>query len=219
MRSGVQAYVFDAYGTLFDVNSVGALAERLAPGHGAAIARSWRTKQLEYTWLGSLMERRSDFAAVTEQALDYTLAELMLPLDADARARLIEAWLELPPYPDAIETLDALAPMPRIVLSNGTRGMLDPLLERSGVAAHVDGVISVDEAGVYKPSPRVYELAAQRLKLAPEQIGFVSANGWDAVGAKAYGFTVWWINRAGIPIDRHGPAPDSVIGELREVRR
>jgi len=219
MRSGVQAYVFDAYGTLFDVNSVGALAERLAPGHGAAIARSWRTKQLEYTWLGSLMERRSDFAAVTEQALDYTLAELMLPLDADARARLIEAWLELPPYPDAIETLDALAPMPRIVLSNGTRGMLDPLLEHSGVAAHVDGVISVDEAGVYKPSPRVYELAAQRLKLAPEQIGFVSANGWDAVGAKAYGFTVWWINRAGIPIDRHGPAPDSVIGELREVRR
>ena len=165
------------------------------------------------------MERRSDFAAVTEQALDYTLAELMLPLDADARARLIEAWLELPPYPDAIETLDALAPMPRIVLSNGTRGMLDPLLEHSGVAAHVDGVISVDEAGVYKPSPRVYELAAQRLKLAPEQIGFVSANGWDAVGAKAYGFTVWWINRAGIPIDRHGPAPDSVIGELREVRR
>jgi len=219
MRSGVQAYVFDAYGTLFDVHSVGALAERLAPGHGAAIARLWRTKQLEYTWLGSLMERRGDFAAVTEQALDYTLAELRLPLDADARRQLADAWLDLRPYPDAIDTLGALAPLPRVILSNGTRGMLDPLLERSGVGAHLDGVISVDEAGVYKPSPRVYALAAQRLRLAPAQIGFVSANGWDAVGAKAFGFVVWWINRAGVPIDRHGPAPDSVIGELREVCR
>ena len=219
MRSGIQAYVFDAYGTLFDVHSVGALAERLAPGHGAAIARSWRSKQLEYTWLGSLMERRADFAAVTEQALDYTLDELLLPLDADARRQLAAAWLDLRPYPDAIETLDALAPLPRVILSNGTRGMLDPLLERSGVGVHVDGVISVDEAGVYKPSPRVYALAAERLRLPPEQIGFVSANGWDAVGAKAFGFAVWWINRAGLPIDRHGPAPDSVIGELGEVCR
>lgn len=219
MRSGIQAYVFDAYGTLFDVHSVGALAERLAPGHGAAIARSWRSKQLEYTWLGSLMERRADFAAVTEQALDYTLDELLLPLDADARRQLAAAWLDLRPYPDAIETLDALAPLPRVILSNGTRGMLDPLLERSGLGAHVDGVISVDEAGVYKPSPRVYALAAERLRLPPEQIGFVSANGWDAIGAKAFGFAVWWINRAGVPIDRHGPAPDSVIGELGEVCR
>lgn len=219
MRSGVQAYVFDAYGTLFDVHSVGALAERLAPGHGAAITRSWRAKQLEYTWLGSLMERRSDFAAVTEQALEYTLAELALPLEAGARRQLAEAWLDLRPYPDAIETLDALAPQRRLILSNGTRGMLDPLLERSGVGAHVDGVISVDEAGVYKPSPRVYALAAEHLKLAPAQIGFVSANGWDAVGAKAFGFVVWWINRAGLPIDRHGPAPDSVIGDLSEVCR
>lgn len=219
MRSGIQAYVFDAYGTLFDVHSVGALAERLAPGHGAAIARSWRSKQLEYTWLGSLMERRADFAAVTEQALDYTLDELLLPLDAEARRQLAAAWLDLRPYPDAIETLDALAPLPRVILSNGTRGMLDPLLERSGLGAHVDGVISVDEAGVYKPSPRVYALAAERLRLPPEQIGFVSANGWDAIGAKAFGFAVWWINRAGVPIDRHGPAPDSVIGELGEVCR
>jgi 2-haloacid dehalogenase len=219
MRSGVQAYVFDAYGTLFDVSSVGALADRLAPGHGAAIARVWRAKQLEYTWLGSLMERRSDFAAVTEQALDYTLAELVLALDADARRQLAEAWLDLRPYPDAVETLRAIAPAPRVILSNGTHGMLDPLLERSGVGAHVDSVISVDEAGVYKPSPRVYALAVERLQLAPDRIGFVSANGWDAVGAKAFGFTVWWINRAGVPIDRHGPAPDSVIRELSEVCR
>lgn len=219
MRSAVQAYVFDAYGTLFDVGSVVALAEQLAPGHGAAIARLWRAKQLEYTWLGSLMERRSDFAAVTEQALDYTLSELVLPLDAAARTELNGAWLDLRPHAHAMETLAALAPQRRLILSNGTRKMLDPLLERSGIAKHIDGVISVDEAGVYKPSPRVYALAVERLGLAPEQIGFVSANCWDAVGAKAFGFYVWWINRAGVPADRHGPAPDSVIGELGEVCR
>jgi 2-haloacid dehalogenase len=217
MSSDVQAFVFDAYGTLFDVRSVAGLAERLAPGHGAAIADLWRTKQLEYTWLGSLMERRSDFAAVTEQALDYAISALVLPLDAQARAQLVDAWLDLKPYPDAIATLSRLAPRPRLILSNGTRSMLDPLVERSGVGAHLDGVLSVDEADVYKPSPRVYALATKRLQLAPSQIGFVSANGWDAVGAKACGFTVWWINRAGLPIDRHGPAPDSVIGELGEL--
>jgi len=217
MRSDVQAFVFDAYGTLFDVHSVAGLAERLAPGHGAAISNLWRTKQLEYTWLGSLMERRSDFAAVTEQALDYALSALLLPLGAEARAELIEAWLDLKPYPDAIATLSRLAPRPRWILSNGTRSMLDPLIERSGVGAHLAGVMTVDEAGVYKPSPRVYALATNRLQLAPSQIGFVSANAWDAVGAKACGFTVWWINRAGLPIDRHGPAPDSIIGELSEV--
>jgi 2-haloacid dehalogenase len=217
MGSDVQAFVFDAYGTLFDVHSVAGLAERLAPGHGAAISNLWRTKQLEYTWLGSLMERRSDFAAVTEQALDYALSALLLPLGAEARAQLIEAWLDLKPYPDAIATLSRLAPRPRWILSNGTRSMLDPLIERSGVGAHLAGVMTVDEAGVYKPSPRVYALATNRLQLAPSQIGFVSANAWDAVGAKACGFTVWWINRAGLPIDRHGPAPDSIIGELSEV--
>jgi 2-haloacid dehalogenase len=217
MPTEVQAFVFDAYGTLFDVHSVAGLAERLAPGHGAAIANLWRTKQLEYTWLGSLMEQRRDFAAVTEQALDYAISALVLPLDAQARAQLIDAWLDLEPYPDAIATLARLAPRPRWILSNGTRSMLDPLIERTGLGAHLDGVLSVDEAGVYKPSPRVYALATKRLQLAPSQIGFVSANGWDAIGAKACGFTVWWINRAGLPIDRHGPAPDSVIGELSEV--
>ena len=219
MSSDLQAFVFDAYGTLFDVHSVAGLAEQLAPGHGLAISNLWRTKQLEYTWLGSLMERRSDFAAVTAQALDYAISALVLPMDATARAQLVDAWLDLAPYPDAIATLARLAPRARWILSNGTRSMLDPLIERSGVGAHLDGVLSVDEAGVYKPSPRVYALATKRLQLAPAEIGFVSANGWDAVGAKAFGLTVWWINRAGLPIDRHGPAPDFVIGELDEVGR
>jgi 2-haloacid dehalogenase len=217
MTRQVDAFVFDAYGTLFDVHSVAVLAESLAPGHGAAISQMWRARQVEYTWLTSLMERRLDFAQVTRAALDYTLAALVLPIGADARDRLLQAWLDLAPHADAASTLERLAPRPRWILSNGTRAMLDPLVERTGLRAHLDGVMSVDEVDAYKPSPRVYALAAQRLGLAAERIGFVSANGWDAAGAKAFGFTVWWINRAGLPIERHGPEPDFVVGGLAEV--
>jgi len=211
------AFVFDAYGTLFDVNSIAARAEAIAPGHGAAITQLWRTKQLEYTWLGSLMERRHDFAEVTAEALDYAFAALVLPLDAAERQSLLDAWLDLAPYPDVPDALTRLAPRPRWILSNGTRAMLEPLCARTGLAAHLDGILSVDDAGIYKPSPRVYRLAADRLGLAPARIGFVSSNGWDAVGAKAFGFTVYWINRAGLPIDRHGPAPDVQVGTLADV--
>ena len=124
-----------------------------------------------------------------------------------ARAQLIDAWLDLTPYPDAIATLARLAPRARWILSATARGRCSIRWSTGPASARiVDGVLSVDEAGVYKPSPRVYALATKRLRLAPAQIGFVSANGWDAVGAKAFGFTVWWINRAGLPIDRHGPA-------------
>src|SRR5437762_1528477 len=124
------AFVFDAYGTLFDVHSVSALAEELAPGNGAALSRLWRTKQLEYTWLQSLMTtsrfRREDFAAVTAHALDYAIAALILPFDGDARGQLLDAYQRLAPYAEAREILAALAPCPRWILSNGTRAMLEP---------------------------------------------------------------------------------------------
>jgi 2-haloacid dehalogenase len=211
------AFVFDAYGTLYDVHSVSALGEALAPGHGAALSKLWRAKQLEYTWLGSLMERRADFRAVTEQALDYAIAALVLPIDDAGKRALVDAWLDLEPYSDAAATLERLAPKPRWILSNGTLEMLQPLLERSRLGRHIDGVLSVDAAGIYKPSPRVYALATRSLGVAASEVGFVSANGWDAAGAKAFGFTVWWINRAGLPIERHGPAPDHVVGALSEI--
>ncbi len=217
----VDALVFDAYGTLFDVHSVTALAEALAPGRGAALSQLWRTKQLEYTWLTSLMLApavpRADFAAVTAQALDFALAGLGIELGASERNRLQGAYLTLAPFPDVVAALARLAPRPRWILSNGTLAMLEPLMRHTGLDAHLDGVLSVDAAGIYKPSPRVYQLAVDRLGLPPARIGFVSSNGWDAIGAKAFGFTAFWINRASAPVDRHGPAPDRVISTLADL--
>jgi 2-haloacid dehalogenase len=217
----VDALVFDAYGTLFDVHSVTALAEALAPGRGTALSQLWRTKQLEYTWLTSLMTSqaapRSDFAAVTAQALDFALAALGIELGSGDRARLQGAYRTLEPFPDVATALAQLAPRPRWILSNGTLGMLEPLVRHTGLDALLDGVLSVDAVGIYKPSPRVYQLALDRLRVPRPRIGFVSSNGWDAIGAKAFGFTTFWINRAGAPVDRHGPAPDRIISTLADL--
>ena len=217
----LSAFVFDAYGTLFDVHSIAALAEELAPRHGADLSRIWRAKQLEYSWLQSLMATpahpREDFSAITAHALDYAIAALALPLDAAARRRLLDAYMHLSPYPDALATLRALAPRPRVILSNGTRAMLAPLVEKSGIGALLDDVLSVDDAGIFKPSPAVYRLATARLALPPQRVGFVSANGWDAAGAKAFGFTTFWINRDEMPTERHAPAPDFAVGSLAAI--
>ncbi len=221
MTTSLAAFVFDAYGTLFDVHSVTALADALAPGHGAALSRLWRGKQLEYSWLQSLMatpsQPREDFSAVTAHALDYAIAALALPLDAGARRRLLDAYAHLSPFPDALPTLQAIAPRPRIILSNGTRAMLAPLVDATGLGDALDDVLSVDDAGVYKPSPAVYRLATARLGLPPERIAFVSSNGWDAAGAKAFGFTTFWINRDGLPVERHAPPPDFVVARLADI--
>ena len=217
----IDALVFDAYGTLFDTQSVAATVERLFPGRGTALADLWRAKQLEYTWLQSLMQspmqRREDFAAVTAHALDYAAEALGLALAGAARHRLLDAYLDLSAYADAAPTLARLGPRPRLILSNGTRAMLEPLAAATGVARHLDVILSVDAAGTYKPSPRVYQLAVDHLNLLPIRIGFVSANAWDAIGAKAFGFTSFWINRNRAPLDRHGPKPDAVLDSLSEL--
>jgi len=217
----IVAWVFDAYGTLFDVHSLAVLAERLAPGKGTDLSRLWRTKQLEYTWLTSLMAThpREDFASLTDKALQHATAALGLPWGSEERAQLVAAYRSLTPFPDAKATVEALAPRPRWILSNGTLAMLEPLLRATGFDALIDGVLSVDAADVYKPAPQVYRLAVDRLQVAAEQIGFVSANGWDATGAKAFGLTTFWINRGGQPVERHGPPPDFVLGSLAELPR
>jgi 2-haloacid dehalogenase len=154
---------------------------------------------------------------VTAQALDYALDALGIALAPAARAQLCGAYLALSPFPDVPAALAALAPRSRWILSNGTLAMLEPLVRHCRLEAHIDGVLSVDAADVYKPSPRVYRLAADRLRLPVERIGFVSSNGWDAIGAKAFGFTSFWINRAGAPVDRHGPGPDRIISTLADL--
>jgi 2-haloacid dehalogenase len=220
-RWNVDALVFDAYGTLFDVHSVTARAEALLPGHGAALSQQWRAKQLEYTWLASLMISttwpRPDFAKVTAQALEFALAALGKELTPPQRQSLLDAYLALAPFPDVPGALAALAPRPRWILSNGTLAMLEPLVRAARLDRQLDGILSVDAAGIFKPSPRVYQLAVDRLRLPPGRIGFVSSNGWDAIGAKAFGFTAFWINRTGTPIDRHGPAPDCIIATLGDL--
>jgi 2-haloacid dehalogenase len=217
----IDALVFDAYGTLFDVHSVTALAESLAPGKGTVLSQLWRSKQLEYTWLASLMRSprfaHQSFDALSAHALDYAVAALSLDLDREARRRLREAYLDLSPFPDAAPALAALAPLPRLILSNGTLGMLEPLVRRSGLAGYLDAVLSVDPAGIFKPSPDVYTLAVDRLGLPAGRIGFVSSNCWDAIGATAFGFTTFWINRSSLPVDLHGPAPAFVLSTLAEL--
>ncbi|MEO9136808.1 MAG: haloacid dehalogenase type II [Casimicrobiaceae bacterium] len=216
-----RAFVFDAYGTLFDVHSVVTLAEALAPRQGAVLSQIWRTKQLEYTWLQSLMISpafpRDDFSTLTARALDYAVAQLMVPLAATDQQRLLDAYRALSPFPDATDALAVLAPRPRWILSNGTLDMLDPLVKSSSLAPHIDGLLSVDAAGVYKPAPRVYQLAVDQLRLPPGEIAFISANGWDAAGAKAFGFTTFWINRYGLPVERHAPEPDYIVGSLAHI--
>jgi len=216
-----KAFVFDAYGTLFDVHSVAALAEELAPGQGTALSRAWRAKQLEYTWLSSLMQSarrpRRDFDDLTARALDYALAALGIKLARDTKRRLCAAYLALAPFPDARGALAALVPRPRWILSNGTAGSLGTLVQASELAPLINGIWSVDEVDAYKPSPRVYAMAEQRLGLSARHIGFVSSNCWDAIGAQSYGFTTYWINRTGAPVDRHGTPPRHVIASLAEL--
>jgi 2-haloacid dehalogenase len=209
----VEALVFDAYGTLYDVHSVMRRCEACFPGKGAALSQLWRAKQLEYTWQRSLMQRYAPFSTVTREALRYSCATLGLPL-GDHERELMDAYLHLAPFPEVPAALERLR-LKRAILSNGSPDMLEPLVRNSGL--RFDAVLSVDELRIYKPAPQVYELAVKRLGVAKEAIGFVSSNCWDAAGAKSFGFTVFWINRANAPVDALGVAPDRQIAHLGEL--
>jgi len=211
------ALVFDAYGTLFDVHSVVRRCEECWPGKGAALSAAWRSKQLEYTWLRSLMRAYRPFSELTRDALEQSCEMLGLPLSPAQEEQLMGEYLRLAIFPDV--ALQGL-PGKKAILSNGSPDMLDPLVKQSGLS--FDAVLSVDELKVYKPAPEVYALAVKRLGVTADRIGFVSSNCWDAIGARNFGFRVFWINRGGVPVDRLGVRPDAVLktfGELREVLR
>jgi 2-haloacid dehalogenase len=214
---GIRAVVFDAYGTLFDVRSVVRVAEELFPTSGAALSQAWRAKQLEYSWLVSQMERYEDFWSLTERGLRFACRALGLPDEASARARLMDEYLRLAAFDDVAPALARLEPFIKAILSNGAPRMLNAVVEHNGLAATFAHIISVDEVRIFKPSPRVYRLASERLGLAPEAIAFVSANAWDALGARACGLWACWINRTRAPLDDLGFAPDASVSSLTEL--
>jgi 2-haloacid dehalogenase len=211
-----RAILFDAYGTLFDVHSV-VEAGRAVTADPLALSALWRQKQLEYTWLRSLMGRYEDFWAVTEAALRFALRRLELPAGEPAIARLMEAYLSLAPFPEVGAALGALGGSPLGILSNGSPRMLEAAVRSSGLGPLLAHVLSVDAVRTFKPAPQVYALGARALGLAAGDILFVSSNGWDVAGAKAFGYRVCWCNRAGAPLEGLGVEPDLEISRLDEL--
>ena len=221
MPREISALVFDAYGTLFDVHSVARLAESHFPGKGAALSAAWRTKQLEYTWLRSLMGRYEDFSRVTLSSLSWALeSQGIVPEENDAACRaLMDEYRKLAMFPEVPAALESLAKrMPLAILSNGHPEMLEAVVDHNGVRERFrGGILSVHKAKVFKPAPDVYAIAEEALGVPRSLMGFVSSNGWDAAGAKTFGFRVFWINRAGSPVERLGVRPDAVIKSLAEL--
>ena len=211
----IKVYAFDAYGTLFDVHSAVAQHKARLGEQAAAVSQLWRRKQLEYTWLRTLMGRYADFAVVTDEALRFALRRFQID-DDKLRQALLRAYRHLDAYPEAPAVLRRLHQRGArcVVLSNGSPAMLDAAVQSSGIAEWLDAVISVDAVGVYKPDPRVYQLLTQRFALPAQAIAFQTANGWDAAGAKAFGFHVAWIDRGGQTAETLPFAPDRRLRDL-----
>ncbi len=212
---GIEACVFDAYGTLFDFNTAAAGARDELGPDWQKLSELWRLKQLQYTWLRGLAGHHAEFWQVTGDALDFSLAQLGIARPG-LRERLMQLYLRLGAFPEVPAMLETLKQrgIRLAILSNGSPPMLDAMVRNSGLENAFDAVLSVEEVGVFKPHPSVYGLAAQRLTLAPERICFLSSNGWDAYSAKAFGFRVLWCNRYGQPPERIPATPDGEIGDL-----
>ena len=196
----VRALVFDAYGTLYDVQSVRGLAAELCGPKGELVTQLWRLKQLEYSWLRGLMGGDEDFWRLTRASLEFALESAGLPAEPALCERLMAKYLDLDLYPEARQALDSLNGRKLAILSNGSATMLDALVEASGIAPLLADVISVDRAKTFKPDPRCYALVEPALGIAKHEVLFVSSNGFDVAGAKAFGFKVAWIERGGGPV-------------------
>ncbi len=215
---GIEACVFDAYGTLFDVNSAARAAQDSLGDKWQPLAELWRAKQLQYTWLRGLGGRHADFWQVTGESLDFAMATMKVE-DPALRDRLMNLYLALSAYPEVPDTLKRLKAggMKLAILSNGTPAMLAAAATNAGIADLLDAVLSVEEVKVYKPHPAVYELACKRLNVAADRVCFLSSNGWDAYSAKAFGLRVLWCNRFGQAPERIPETPDAQIATLSEL--
>ena len=218
MSMDIEACVFDAYGTLFDVGAAAARCRDDLGRNADALAEIWRTKQLQYTWLRSLRGDFIDFWHVTGESLDFAMAALGIE-DQPLRARLMELYLVLDCYPEVPDMLAALKAGGRrtAILSNGSQTMLTAAVGRAGLDDRLDAVLSVDAVGIFKPHPSTYQMAVDRLGIEAGRIGFVSSNAWDASGAAHFGFRVVWVNRFGQQPDRLPGTPEHEISTLAEL--
>jgi 2-haloacid dehalogenase len=212
-----RAVVFDAYGTLFDVHSVIAHANNMV-GDLRALSVLWRQRQLEYTWLRSLMERYEDFWRVTGTALRSASRELRIHMDEAQLNRLMEAYLFPSAFADVKPALESLRELPMAILSNGSVKMLESAVHHNKLTSFFTEIISVDRVRTYKPSPSVYNLAIEALHVPASEILFVSSNSWDGSGAKAYGYRVCWCNRSNEEAAFLEGAPDLTVTRLDEIR-
>ncbi|WP_321831225.1 haloacid dehalogenase type II [Thalassovita sp.] len=216
--------IFDAYGTLFDVASA---ARRAAaePGREALaqswskLAEHWRLKQLQYSWLRAVTGDYTDFWQVTQDGLDWALEATDLGGDPELRERLLALYWELQAYPEVPKMLARLkeAGFNTAILSNGSPDMLDGAVQSAGIGAALDDVLSVQDVGIFKPAPQVYDLVGQRFGCAKGEVLFVSSNGWDAGAAAGYGFTTAWVNRAAEPVDRLPARPQHILTDLTTI--
>ena len=212
----VRGYVFDAYGTLFDVHSV-VEAGRAVTDDPAALSALWRQKQLEYTWLRALMDRYEDFWAVTEAALRHALRRLRVEATEAQIAGLMDAYLSLACFPEVATALARLEGKPRAILSNGAPRMLAAAVASARLGPLLQHVLSVDAARTYKPSPRVYALGPAAMGVAAADLLFVSSNAWDVAGAKSFGYRVAWCNRTRAPSENLGVTADYEITRLDQL--
>jgi 2-haloacid dehalogenase len=214
----IKALVFDAYGTLFDVHSMLSRCEEVFPGNGSDLTGMWRTKQLEYTWLRSLMGRYEDFWQITQDGLVFACRSLGLVPTHDQIEHLMQAYLTLSPFPEIAAALEALSTVPCSILSNGSPKMLNGVVRNAGLAWRFQHILSVDEVRTYKPHPTVYQLAEIYCGIRRDKIGFVSSNGWDVAGGKAFGFQAIWLNRQNASAEELGVQPDRIIHSAVELK-
>jgi len=213
----VKGIVFDMYGTIVDLGAVASVCNEVTPDP-LAFNTLWRAKQLEYTFLRSLMGRYRDFWKVTEEALEFTLQRFAIQVSSEQRRHLMDAWLHPSPYPEVATALPRLKEKYLLaILSNGTAKMLLTGLDRNGLRQYFWRIMSTDSVKLYTPSPKVYQLALKHIQLKKGEILFVSSNSFDVLGAKNFGFKVCWISRLGIPLDPLGPKPDLVVQNFDEL--
>lgn len=214
----IKAIAFDGF-TTFDPRSVSALAEQLFPGRGPELSNLWRTRQFEYTWLRTVCGHYADFWKVTEDALVFATNTLKLELSLEKRQRLMQAYLELKSYPDALPALKSLreSGIRLAFLSNLTPSMLDSAIKSSGLEGIFEPSLSTDRVRVYKPDPRAYQMGIDAFNLRREEIVFAAFGGWDAAGAKLFGYPTFWVNRLNLPIEELGVAPDAIGQNMTDL--